>query len=200
MNILALNPGSSTLKFARYRGDALIDKGMVEVTDGMGKAAADVIARAPVDAIGCRVVHGGARFVAPTVVDDAVLREIIALAALAPLHNPLAVEVLTAAREACSRVVAVFDTAFHQTLPEVAFTYAVPRDLGMRILWAHLQDAPPHPSDVQADVPRPVGDAILLGLAKEPGERPQSASELMRLVEIAAGPPPAPDDLTVIPE
>src|SRR5947207_9941988 len=101
MNILALNPGSSTLKFARYRGDALIDKGMVEVTDGMGKAAADVIARAPVDAIGCRVVHGGARFVAPTVVDDAVLREIIALAALAPLHNPLAVEVLTAARKAC---------------------------------------------------------------------------------------------------
>ncbi len=131
MNILALNPGSSTLKFARYRDGELVDKGVVEVTAGMGKAASDVLARAPVDAVGCRVVHGGARFAAPAMVDDVVLDEIRALAALAPLHNPLAVEVLTEARKAC-RVVAVFDTAFHQTLPDVAFTYAVPRDFGLR--------------------------------------------------------------------
>jgi serine/threonine protein kinase len=72
--------------------------------------------------------------------------------------------------------------------------------VGMRIMWAHLQDPPPHPSDTNADIPRPVGDAILKGLEKEPSERPQSASELMRLVEVAAGPPPSPDDMTVIPE
>jgi serine/threonine protein kinase len=72
--------------------------------------------------------------------------------------------------------------------------------VGMRIMWAHLQDPPPHPSDQKADIPRPVGDAILKGLAKDPEDRPQSATEFMRLVEEAAGPPPSPDDMTVIPE
>ena len=72
--------------------------------------------------------------------------------------------------------------------------------VGMRIMWAHLQDEPPHPSDVNPQLPRPVGDAILKGLAKEPAERPQSATEFMRLVEEAAGPPPSPDDLTVVPD
>jgi len=71
--------------------------------------------------------------------------------------------------------------------------------VGMRIMWAHLQDPPPHPSDMKPELPRPVGDAILLGLAKEPGDRPQTATEFMRLVEIAAGPPPSADDMTVIP-
>jgi serine/threonine protein kinase len=72
--------------------------------------------------------------------------------------------------------------------------------VGMRIMWAHLQDPPPHPSDVKAELPRAVGDAILKGMEKEPADRPQSASEFMRLVEFAAGPPPSPDDMTVIPE
>jgi serine/threonine protein kinase len=58
--------------------------------------------------------------------------------------------------------------------------------VGMRIMWAHLQDAPPHPSEADASIPRPVGDAILKGLEKEPSERPQSATELIRLVEVAA--------------
>jgi serine/threonine-protein kinase len=71
--------------------------------------------------------------------------------------------------------------------------------VGMRIMWAHLQDPPPHPSDLKDTLPRPVGDAILKGLEKEPSARPQSASEFMRLVELAAGPPPSPDDITVAP-
>lgn len=134
LNILALNPGSSTLKFALYRDTELVERGVVEVTAGMGKAAAEVIARQPVGAVGCRVVHGGSRFVAPVRVDDAVLDEIRSLTPLAPLHNPLAVEVLTEARLALpdAPIVAVFDTAFHQTLPDVASTYAVPRTLGLR--------------------------------------------------------------------
>ncbi|MEK6371128.1 MAG: acetate/propionate family kinase [Acidobacteriota bacterium] len=134
MNVLALNPGSSTLKFALYDDHELITKGVVEVTEGMGKAAAAVIARQTVDAVGCRVVHGGSRFVTPVLVDDAVLDEIRALVPLAPLHNPLAIEVLSEARRALpsASLVAVFDTAFHQTLPAVASTYAVPRTLGVR--------------------------------------------------------------------
>jgi serine/threonine-protein kinase len=59
--------------------------------------------------------------------------------------------------------------------------------VGMRILWAHLQDAPPHPSHLNPDIPRAVGDAILKGLEKDPSDRPQSATELMAEVEAGAG-------------
>jgi serine/threonine protein kinase len=72
--------------------------------------------------------------------------------------------------------------------------------VGMRIMWAHLQDPPPHPSDIKPDLPRGVGDAILLGMAKEPADRPQAAMELMRLVEYAAGPAPSFEDDTVVPD
>jgi serine/threonine-protein kinase len=72
--------------------------------------------------------------------------------------------------------------------------------VGMRIMWAHLQDPPPHPSDIKPELPRGVGDAILLGMAKEPADRPQAAMELMRLVEYAAGPAPSFEDDTVVPD
>lgn len=80
-------------------------------------------------AVGHRVVHGGRRFTAPTVVGDDVLAALRELAPLAPLHNPANVEGVLRAREAFPGVpqVAVFDTGFHATLPEPAATYAVPR-------------------------------------------------------------------------
>jgi serine/threonine-protein kinase len=59
--------------------------------------------------------------------------------------------------------------------------------VGMRIMWAHLQDAPPNPADLKPQLPRSVGDALLKGLAKDPDDRPQSATEFMRGVELAAG-------------
>jgi acetate kinase len=102
----------------------------------MAEATAEVLRKfaGRIDAVGCRVVHGGSRFVQPTIVDDAVLDGIRELSALAPLHNPLAVEVIEEVRRALPRVpiVAVFDTAFHQTMPPVASTYAVPPELGVR--------------------------------------------------------------------
>src|SRR3954447_21458061 len=58
--------------------------------------------------------------------------------------------------------------------------------VGMRIMWSHLQDAPPHPSHLRRDLPRAVGDALLEGLEKDPDDRPQSASELIALIESAA--------------
>jgi acetate kinase len=81
-------------------------------------------------AVGHRVVHGGARFTEPAEVDDAVLAAIDELAVLAPLHNPPAAAGIRAAREALPGVpqVAVFDTAFHATMPPQAATYAVPRE------------------------------------------------------------------------
>jgi len=135
LNVLSLNPGSSTLKFALFRDGEPVNRDVVEVdARGITHAAEEVISRHPADAIGCRVVHGGARFTAPVRVDDAVLTEIRKLAELAPLHNPLAADVLAAAQRLAPQtpLVAVFDTAFHQTLPEVAYTYAVPRELEVR--------------------------------------------------------------------
>ncbi|MGX5680896.1 acetate/propionate family kinase [Schumannella luteola] len=77
--------------------------------------------------IGHRVVHGGSRFTAATLVTDEVERAIEELAALAPLHNPANLLGIRAARDAFPGVpnVAVFDTAFHQSIPPAAYTYAI---------------------------------------------------------------------------
>jgi acetate kinase len=82
-------------------------------------------------------VHGGPRFREPIVIDDAVLAEIEQLEPLAPLHNAPALRAIGEAQRALPDVphVAVFDTAFHATIPDVAATYAVPqrwRDWGVR--------------------------------------------------------------------
>ena len=73
--------------------------------------------------------HGGTRFAGPTLVDDQVVADIERLVPLAPLHNPANLEGLRVARRLFPDVpqVAVFDTAFHQTIPPRAHTYAVPR-------------------------------------------------------------------------
>ena len=83
----------------------------------------------PAEAVGHRVVHGGDRFVEPTLIDDDVVAGIDALSPLAPLHNVPALAAIREARAALPDVphVAVFDTAFHASIPEEASTYAVPR-------------------------------------------------------------------------
>jgi acetate kinase len=96
-----------------------------------------------IDACAHRVVHGGASLVAPMPVDEAVEREIERLAALAPLHNPVALRWIRACRGwfAGSAQIAVFDTAFFAALPEVARRYAIPRApaerLGLRRFGFH---------------------------------------------------------------
>ncbi|MDH6133121.1 acetate kinase [Kitasatospora sp. MAA4] len=82
-------------------------------------------------AFGHRVVHGGQRFTAPTVVTDEVLTEIRRLVPVAPLHNPaniIGIEVARALRPDLPQV-AVFDTAFHTTVPEYAARYAIDRKI-----------------------------------------------------------------------
>jgi len=85
---------------------------------------------APV-AVGHRVVHGGARFFEPTLISPLVEINIDELSVLAPLHNPGALQGIRAAKAAFGDLphVAVFDTAFHQTLPPAAYTYAIDREL-----------------------------------------------------------------------
>lgn len=88
-----------------------------------------------VDAVGHRVVHGGSSFQAPTLINDEVIRTLESVSALAPLHNPPALQGIQAAREILGNsvpMVAVFDTAFHTSMPPRAFTYALPRDLADR--------------------------------------------------------------------
>ena len=79
-------------------------------------------------AVGHRVVHGGDIFAEPVLVDDRLLDAVEDLVPLAPLHNPANLEGLRVALRLFPEVpqVAVFDTAFHQTMPEHAYTYAVP--------------------------------------------------------------------------
>ena len=141
--VLVLNAGSSSLKYRVLDPDteATALRGTLERVDETGWEAAfaqlwQALEEAGVDpgdllAVGHRVVHGGARYTAATVVDDEVENGIEELAELAPLHNPPALAGIRAARSAFAdvRQVAVFDTAFFAGLPAAAATYAVDRDV-----------------------------------------------------------------------
>jgi acetate kinase len=129
-DVLVVNAGSTSLKLS-----------VVGADDGSSAFAS--LADAPaVAAVGHRVVHGGERFTEPTPIDDAVVAELEALIELAPLHNAPAVRGIEEARRALPDAlqVAVFDTTFHRTIPEVARTYALPkryRDRGIRRFGFH---------------------------------------------------------------
>ncbi len=87
--------------------------------------------KAEIEGIGHRVVHGGEDFHQPTLITDAVLEAITANIPLAPLHNPANLDGIRVAMELFPLVaqVAVFDTAFHQTIPPYAYMYALPYEL-----------------------------------------------------------------------
>ncbi len=88
-----------------------------------------------IEAVGHRVVHGGDRYVRPTLITEQVEAGIDALSELAPLHNPSSLAGIRGAKSVLGSsvpMVAVFDTAFHQTMPEVAKRYALPADLADR--------------------------------------------------------------------
>ena len=139
--VLVLNAGSSSLKWSVL--DAATEAVAVQGTESWaeqdpGRHAAEaraVLRRLPaVDAVGHRVVHGGATFREAVVVDAGVRMAIAELAALAPLHNPAALAGIDAVAEASPALpqVAAFDTAFHATMPEAAALYPVPWDWTQR--------------------------------------------------------------------
>jgi acetate kinase len=137
--ILVLNAGSSSLKYEVVDLAAPDQRvgGIVERIGEQGSGVPDHAAAARTvldslgdarpDAVGHRIVHGGTRFVEPTLIDDDVEAGIEALIDLAPLHNPPGLAGIRAARAVLPDVphVAVFDTAFHATLPDHAATYAI---------------------------------------------------------------------------
>jgi len=123
-DILVVNAGSTSLKLT------VVD------TDERSRTLASLEDVPSVFAVGHRVVHGGPDFSEPTLIDDDVLAKLTHLIELAPLHNQPAVAAIEAARQALPDVphVAVFDTAFHKTIPAVAATYLLPkryRELGI---------------------------------------------------------------------
>ncbi|MBQ2786747.1 MAG: acetate kinase [Bacteroidaceae bacterium] len=84
-----------------------------------------------IDAVGHRMVHGGEKFSASTLLTDEVLRDFVACNDLAPLHNPANMKGVDAVKAIAPDMpqVGVFDTAFHQTMPDYAYMYAVPYEL-----------------------------------------------------------------------
>jgi acetate kinase len=167
MDILALNCGSSSVKYQLYDWEKkeVIAKGMVErVTIGDSyiihevpgretyreeyecpdhKVAIHLIIKILTDksygvveeitqisAVGHRVVHGGEKFTCSVTIDDAVLDTIKAVQHLAPLHNPPNISGIEAAQSVLPDVphIAIFDTAFHQTMPEPAYSYPLPHE------------------------------------------------------------------------
>lgn len=135
MRVLVLNCGSSSIKYQliEVESGTKIRAGIIEeVADHVAALHGLVtdLTGETVDAVGHRVVHGGEEFSTPVLIDDAVVEVLRSLIPLAPLHNPANIDGINAARAVWSDVphVAVFDTAFHRTLPAHAYRYAVPRE------------------------------------------------------------------------
>ncbi|MDP1846543.1 MAG: acetate/propionate family kinase [Solirubrobacteraceae bacterium] len=138
MEVLVVNAGSSSLKLRLLdRHDSVIGQHDLVAERGEvdERALATALAGLPQpDAVGHRIVHGGARYRDAVRLDDAVVEDLKSLSDLAPLHQLAGL----AAHAVVERVlpgtpaVACFDTAFHATLPEAAATYALPREWRQR--------------------------------------------------------------------
>lgn len=140
MIILAVNAGSSSVKLQVIdtATDRLINKVLVECKgithDEAIARGLDELHSPHIQGVGHRVVHGGDRFSNSVLIDDAVLKGVEDLCYLAPLHNPVNLAGIRACLHLLPDVpqVAVFDTAFHATIPAAAYTYALPREVAER--------------------------------------------------------------------
>jgi acetate kinase len=132
MRILVVNAGSSTLKLAVLDdGDLVVDSATIDPwvgADDTDSIKEFLERNKPVDAVGHRIVHGGARFGEPVRLNPAVRSALEALTDLAPLHQPRALAGIEAVGSALPGVpmVGCFDTAFHRSMPAAAATYALP--------------------------------------------------------------------------
>jgi len=157
MNVLVINCGSSSIKAAvinHQTGENLLkmhiervqDQPIVHINDktvncpSSGHEAAlkfalpllqERLGGKKIEAVGHRVVHGGEEFDKPVLIDEEVEKAIEEVSSLAPLHNPVNLLGIRAAKAIFKKIkhVAVFDTSFHQTLSKRAYTYALPKNL-----------------------------------------------------------------------
>lgn len=146
--VLVLNSGSSSVKYqlldmadGSRPAAGIVERigepgGVADHAEALKTVAEELAARGlgldspELAAVGHRVVHGGTRFTEPTLIDDEVLAAVEELVPLAPLHNPANVTGIRVARDLRPDLpqVAVFDTAFHSTIPEHAYRYAIDRE------------------------------------------------------------------------
>ncbi len=147
MKILVLNCGSSSIKYKLFDfpSKTLIGGGAIErisekkshiknhhqgiellISDILGKKM--IASLKDISAIGHRVVHGGETFQKPRLIDNKVVKKIKECIPLAPLHNPVNLEGIMSCKKLFPTIpqVAVFDTAFHQSIPKNAYLYALP--------------------------------------------------------------------------
>ena len=194
MLILVINSGSSSLKYQLREvgpdgsdpAEPVVAQGLVERigvpgsgvdnhTEALEQVDAElerVLAGRTIDAAGHRVVHGGERFKTPALVTMEVIRAIERLAPLAPLHNPAAAQGLRAIAEKWPQMpqVVVFDTSFHQSMPEEAWRYALPDALytehGIRRYGFHgtSHDLVTGMAAEALGIPRDQFDAVILHL------------------------------------
>ncbi|MEO7124230.1 MAG: acetate kinase [Lacisediminihabitans sp.] len=145
--IFVVNSGSSSIKYQLVDLDteqAVLsgllerigepDSGIPDHEEGMRRVLATLGTGYEIAAVGHRVVHGGSLFTSATLITDEVVHQIEELNELAPLHNPPNLLGIRAARAALPDIphVAVFDTAFHHTLPPAAYTYAIDAELAAK--------------------------------------------------------------------
>jgi acetate kinase len=135
MNILVLNVGSSSVKYSVFKGHDFLFNGLIERVKGkkgyekaiynISKSLEDN--KIKIGAIGHRVVHGG-EIEASSVIDKKILNDIKEYAEFAPLHNIPEIGGINVCKKIFPGVkqIAVFDTAFHQTMPEHSYVYAIP--------------------------------------------------------------------------
>ena len=133
MRVLVANVGSSSLKLSVLDDDHLVAAENLAMAGPSidEEALGDMVARhLPIEAVGHRIVHGGAEFVEPVVVDAEIRRRLGALVDLAPLHLPRSLAGLDTLARRLPGVtnVACFDTAFHATMPPAARTFALPAE------------------------------------------------------------------------
>ena len=183
MKILVLNAGSSSLKYKLYALNPLsvLASGAIEqiVEGGYIKAIGEmtqqlkqvgITSLSQLDAIGHRVVHGGERFTQSVQIDETVTAAIRTLIPLAPLHNPANLEGIMITRAEAPEVpqVAVFDTAFHQTIPDYAYRYALPEEtytqMGIRRYGFHGTSHHFVAREAAAELDRDLSDVNLITL------------------------------------
>lgn len=162
MKILVINSGSSSLKFQLFQmpSEEPVHVGLIEriglagsVITNHADALREVIASLStggfvqnpdeIVAVGHRVVHGGEHFSGATIITEDVKSKIKALFSLAPLHNQISYTCIEVAEETFpnAKQIAVFDTAFHHTLPNYAYRFAIPKiyyvEQGIRVYGFH---------------------------------------------------------------
>ncbi len=131
-SILVVNAGSSSLKLCLFSGNAPVRKQQNDNIDF--KSAFESFSSFNISAIGHRIVHGGSNYTSSVWIDNQTLHEIEKLSNLAPLHNIPGCKAIQFCKEKFPDIpqYAVFDTAFHRTMPPYASIYAIPYELTKR--------------------------------------------------------------------